>query len=137
MKKSTKKSEEQLLKEWCLSFVPLGIAVILFVACFLLETKLWLYAICTAVFGLFVVLFLRANRNITQKDGYTLIQAMAFYKVCRKSGLISESSEQNLGPVILKQAEQIEYAEHLDQKQLLRMYRCGERLCKAISEQRE
>ena len=138
MKKGAeKKTQVQLVKEWYMSFVPLGIAAVLFVACFLLESVIWLYAICTAEFALFVILFVRANRKVAQKDGYTLIQAMDFYKKCRKTGIGTEQLESNFDDGLVEVAKQIEYADGMERKQLLRMYKCGERLYIQLYEPRK
>ena len=109
---------------WYASFIPLGIASVLFVICFVFESTLWLYAVCTVMFALFVVLFVRADKQVSCKDGYTLIQALAFYRECVRS--CSEgNSEEAVAQQIEAIAQKCDYAKNLNTKQRIRLYKTG------------
>ena len=120
---------------WYISFIPLGIASALFVFCFLFESALWLYAICTAMFAMFAVLFVRADKQIACKEGYTLIQALAFYRECLRAGAVditSESAVQQVEAI----AQKYDYAKLLNQKQRTRLYKIGKNIHEQINEKR-
>lgn len=109
---------------WYASFIPLGIASVLFIICFVFESALWLYAMCTVMFTLFAVLFIRADKQIACKDGYSLVQALAFYRECL--GLCSgDNSEEAAMQQIEAVAQKHDYAKNLNAKQRIRLYKTG------------
>lgn len=125
-----KMNDEDYIKviKWYISFIPLAIAIILFGFCFMFESNLLLYIIMFLFFGLFVILYIKANKKITLSDGYTMIQAMSFFKTCNKKNLHPSDSE-NVKEM-LKLAEKLEYSCELSEEQVIALYKTGEKLVK-------
>ena len=112
-----------LVKSWMATFIPFVISVILFVFCFIFERALWLYVICALLFFYFVYLYVRADKAIHHKDGYTLIQAMYFYLVCLKDGVKNPKEDQ--GRSVCEIAPRFNYAKELKPRQILEIYKIG------------
>ena len=122
------KDDKKRVACWILSFVPLILSSVLFVVCFICESAIWLYAICTAVFTTFVLSYIGATKIVQQKDGYTLIHAMHFFLLCKKEGINTEMSKEERFAIIKKMASKYEHAKNLNQVQLQGMYNIGKEL---------
>ena len=116
----------RLVLFWIVSFVPFVISAILFVFCFYFEKFLWLYVVCATVLAIFVCMYIHAEKSIRHKDGYTLIQAMHFYLVCLKAGIL-QSNAKSLRD-ICGIADKFEYANKLKSHQVDNMYKIGGQL---------
>lgn len=123
-----KRNDEDYIKiiKWYVSFIPLAIAIILFGFCFIFESNIIYYIIMFMFFVAFVRLYLKANKRITLSDGYTLIQAMSFFKACNKKNLQPSDSE-NIKE-LMKLANELEYACELSEEQVITLYKIGEKL---------
>ena len=117
------KDQIRCVRFWMATFILLVISAILFIFCFIFERSLWLYAICLIVFLGFVCTYVRADKAIKLKDGYSLIQAMHFFLVCLKAG--GENSQEGQDYVIYEIAQKYEYAKRLKPHQVESMHRIG------------
>ena len=108
---------------WYRSFIPLVIASVLFVFCFIFESSLLLYLIMAFFFITFIVMYMKANKQILHKDGYTFIQAMSFYQQAQKEG-ITDPLASPASP-LFQLAQKQEYAEDLNPEQILTLYETG------------
>ena len=115
----------RLVRLWIASFIPLLLSAILFIFCFLFEREIWLYAICTIVFSVFVCLYIHGENAIKHEDGYTLIQAMHFYLLCLKEDVNSDMSFKERHQRICEIAKGREYAKQLTSHQIELMYKIG------------
>ena len=102
------------ITNWYYSFIPLAIASVIFVFCFIFESNLPLYVIMAFFFVMFIFLYTKTTKQITHKDGYTFIQAMSFYKQTEKDTADS-----------FQLAKQLDYAENLTTDQILILYETG------------
>ena len=128
MKKKDISKECTAVRNWFLSFVPLCLSAILFILCFIFETVLWLYFLCTVSFCSFVLLFIRADRAITHPDGYTYIQAIFFYKGYAQLKQDSIPNTSVLGKTLFAYAKEYEYARNLSPKSIICLYQTGKDL---------
>ena len=118
----------QAVKCWLFSFIPLVIATVMFVLCFIFESALWLYMICTVVFALFVLLYVRADKAICQSDGYTLIQAIQFYLACLKAGIGENLPSDVRKRLTVETAALFEFTKEMKPNKIEQLYRCGQEL---------
>lgn len=115
------------IKLWYLSFVPLVVATILFVICFLFE-YLILYVFLLLIFALFVVVFQYTTKKITLKDGFTLVQAKNFYKACKKAKITFDGSLNGNEAKVFKLAKKYDYSKDLTKEQVLTLFEIGKKL---------
>lgn len=113
------------IKLWYLSFVLLFVAVMLFLFCFFNDEQLIVFVVLVIDFFGFIVMYIGANKRIKHHDGYTLIQAMYFYRRCIQSGFDKERSEKQFEQKIIDLARQIEYSNMLTNVQIINMYKIG------------
>lgn len=117
---------------WLLSFVVLAVAAVLFVFCFLSETALYLYALCTAVFCLFIFFYWKTSKKIEHPDGYTLIQAMLFFrqnrKICKDENMLSQMERDR----IYTAASNYDFAKDLSHSQIIQLFTIGQLLTKSF-----
>lgn len=126
----TKNENIRRVKLWIGSFIPMMIASVLFVFCFIFEHELWLYVLCTVVFLTFVFLYVRADKAIRREEGFTLVQAMHFYLKCLNAGVNDSVHGAKLRKVITEASKKIEYAKGLNAGEVDSMYKIGKELIK-------
>lgn len=126
------KKDIRNVKLWFASFILLAIDIVIFVICFLLEHLLWLYLVCIVILAVFATLYIRITAAITHKDGYTLIQAMHFYRVCRKAGIDAKYPSIEENDQLCRIAVQFDYSSRLTPKKVLCLYQTGDLLSAEI-----
>lgn len=117
--------ELKKVRNWFLSFVPFIVSLVLFAVCLNLDDLLWLYLVMILCFALFVILFIRANRAVTQKDGYTTIQAIFFFLEYKKKTQSANLSESEKIALIEAIALQKDFTHNLTKSQMLKMIELG------------
>ena len=110
------------IQNWYFSFIPLIIASIIFVFCFIFESNLPLYLAMAFFFVLFIYFYIKTSKQISHKDGYTFIQAMSFYQQASKENITENSS------ALYQLAKQQDYGETLTENQVLVLYETGKLL---------
>lgn len=113
---------------WYFSFFPLIVCSVLFVLYFIFDTSYLYYFSMIFTFSLFVVLYVFANRRITCKDGYTLVNAISFYKKCVKLNITKISNEDAFNYKLMDLATSFEYSLNLNLEQLHQLYSIGREL---------
>ena len=137
MKKTANEQRRELsrnirnVKFWFASFILLVLAAVLAVVCFLTNV-LELYVVCGVVLLAFVIIYVLTTKAITHKDGYTLIQAMHFFRACQKAGIDNGRLTNEKKELICRIAVQFDYSSGLDQKQVLCLYQTGDTLATEI-----
>ena len=132
MNQRISKRDIQNVKLWLASFILLAIAGILSVFCFLLEHLLWLYIVCGVILLAFVILYCKTTKAMTHKDGYTLAQAIWFYRACRKKGWDLKSGDPQQTESILQFAAANDFSKQLSLSKLTTMFNLGRRLSAQI-----
>lgn len=137
MKKTANEQRRELnrnirnVKFWFASFILLVLAAVLAVVCFLTNV-LELYVVCGVVLLAFVIIYVLTTKAITHKDGYTLIQAMHFFRACQKAGIENGHLTNEKKELICRIATRYDYSSGLDQRQVLCLYQTGDILTTAI-----
>lgn len=122
---------------WYTSFIPLGIVAVLGVLCFLYETEIWLYVVCGALLLLWVMWYVIATKKITHKDGYTLIQAMSFFLLCKKNDIHTIPNKAERNAAMLQLAKQTDYAVSLKLAKIRELYQIGAELANHFQARRQ
>ena len=123
-KQNARKQGVRNVKLWLASFALLALAAILAVICFL-SNILWLYFVCGAVLFAFVIWYSMANKAITHKDGYTLVQAIWFYRTCKKERIDDYKVASQKMEKIMKLAAEKDFTKGLSTMQVMRMFEVG------------
>ncbi len=80
---------------WYVSLVMLSIALLFFVLCFLDYWYAYYYIPFSVFLLAFTILFGLSYKNLRCENGYTLIQASAYYRVCILNGYKEGFSNSN------------------------------------------
>ena len=115
---------------WYVSFLFLAIALLLFGILIALHWSRLMYGYFAIGFlAVFVMLFLICRKPLQCKDGYSLPQAIAYYRACTKAGCDLNTLQQN-DDVLLQQAKK----ENMEDYNLQQLQKCFKTGAKAVRE---
>ena len=115
---------------WYVSFLFLAIALLLFGILIALHWSRLMYGYFAIGFlAVFVMLFLICRKPLHCDDGYSLPQAIAYYRACTKAGCDLNTLQQN-DDVLLQQAKK----ENMEDYNLQQLQKCFKTGAKAVRE---
>lgn len=125
------KSKTKYLLMWYISLLLLALSLIFFALLLLCRWRYPVLGICAVAFAvLFAALFLFCRKPLQCDDGYSLVQAITYYRVCSKAGCTVNTLQQN-DQILLKHAEK-ENMEDFDLAQLQKCFKIGAKAVREI-----
>lgn len=118
------KSKTKYLLMWYISFLFLAVSLLLFGILIALHWSRLVYGyFAIGFFAVFAVLFFICRKPLQCKGGYSLVQAIAYYRACTKAGCDVSTLQQN-EEILLQQAVK-ENMEQYDIQQLQKCFKIG------------
>lgn len=115
---------------WYISFLFLAIALLLFCILIALHWSRLVYGYFAVGFlTAFVTLFLLCRKPLQCNDGYSLPQAIAYYRACVAAGCDLNTLQQN-DDILLQQAKK----ENMDEYTVQQLQKCFKTGAKAVYE---
>lgn len=115
---------------WYISFLFLAIALLLFCILIALHWSRLVYGYFAIGFlAVFVTLFLLCRKPLQCKGGYSLPQAIAYYRACVAAGCDLNTLQQN-DDILLQQAKK----ENMDEYTIQQLQKCFKTGAKAVRE---
>lgn len=109
------------LTMWRVSLVFFALGTVCFTLGMFLP-GVWPWIICFIMFGLFIRFYIPANKHLVCEGGYTVIQAIHFYKECSKTCGDKFDSQ-----ICLEKAKEFDYSKNLSPEILRKMFFTGQR----------
>lgn len=106
---------------WYCSIVCISLGLIAFVVG-MYAKNLYCWSFCAVMFICFTALFIFSNKKLTLEQGYTVIQAMTFYKECKKAGIKKNYKAETA----LDVASKLDFTKNMTETQVREIYNIGE-----------
>lgn len=124
--------EKKYITLYYVSFISLFIALLFFIR-FLLNTDNFVSLIMLLLFvSIFIVLYYLCNKALHCEEGYSIIQAISFFHLCRYAGY-KETNSNNDVSILKSVAAQREFLEKEDPQGLKRCYLTGKKAEKKVT----
>lgn len=115
------KNTKLFINLWYLSIGCISAGLLTFVIG-MYAKNLYCWGICGLFFIAFTVLFTVSNKKLKLEQGYTVVQAMIFYKECRKAGI----KKNYRAEIAVKAAGNFDFAKNLSESQVKELFNIGE-----------